>query len=52
MVRIEAYKIADKQRSRLVGRVDFDKEKKKDEQGKSPGQIEMLSEAIRPLQMR
>ena len=48
-VRIEAYKIADKQRSRLVGRVDFDKEQKRDEQGKSPGQIETLSEAISTL---
>ena len=48
-VRIEAYKIADKQRSRLVGRVDFDEQQKKDEQGKSPGQIETLSEAISTL---
>ena len=48
-MRIEAYKIADKQRSCLVGRIDFDEEQKKDEQGKSPGQIETLSEAISTL---
>ena len=41
--------IADKQRSRLVGRVDFDDEQKKDERDKSPRQIETLSEAISTL---
>lgn len=47
--RIEAYKIADKQRSRLVGRVDFDCDKNKDENVKSPSQVETLSEAISTL---
>ena len=47
--RIEAYKIADKQRSRLVGRVDFEVEQNKEEQGKPPVQIETLSEAISTL---
>ena len=48
-VRTEAYKIADKQRTRLVGRVDFDGEQNKDAQGKSPSQVETLSEAISTL---
>ena len=39
-VSIEAYKKADKQRTRLVGR-----EQNKDVQGKSPSQVESLSEA-------
>ena len=47
--RIEAYKIADKQRSRLVGLVDFEVERNKEEQGKPPVQIETLSEAISTL---
>ena len=49
VVRIEAYKIAAKQRTRLVDRVDFDGEQSKDAQGKSPCQFETLSEAISTL---
>ena len=47
-VRLEAYKIADKQRSRLVGRIDSEVESSKGDQNKS-GQFEILSEAISSL---
>ena len=47
-VRLEAYKIADKQRSRLVGRIDSEVESSKGDQSKS-GQFEILSEAISSL---
>ena len=48
-VRLEAYKIADKQRSRLVGRLDLEVEPSKEEQGKPSGQYETLSDAISSL---
>ena len=48
-VRIEAYKIADKQRTRLVGRVDCEGEKTKDEKSKSPDRFESLTKAISTL---
>ena len=46
---IEAYKIADKQRSRLVCRLDLEVEPSKEEQGKPSGQYETLSDAISSL---
>lgn len=48
-VRLEAYKIADKQRSRLVGRLDAELSSKKEESGKPSNQFEILSEAISTL---
>ena len=48
-VRLEAYKIADKQRLRLVGRLDLEVEQSKEEQGKPSGQYETLSDAISSL---
>ncbi|MCG8033356.1 MAG: hypothetical protein JAZ03_14420, partial [Candidatus Thiodiazotropha taylori] len=48
-VRMEAYKIADKQRSRLVGRLDTEGQQTGEEQMKSNNQFEMLSEAISSL---
>ena len=48
-VRLEAYKIADKQRSRLVGRLDNETEQGRVESGESTNQFEMLSEAISTL---
>ena len=45
-VRLEAYKIADKQRSSLVGRLDLKVEPSKEEQGKPSGRYETLSDAI------
>ena len=48
-VRLEAYKIADKQRSRLVGRLDTENEQGKVESRESTNQFEMLSEAISTL---
>ena len=48
-VRLEAYKIADKQRSRLVGRLDSGVEPKKEESSNLPNQFEMLSKTISTL---
>ena len=48
-VRLEAYKIADKQRSRLVGRLDTENEQGKVETRESTSQLEMLSEVISTL---
>ncbi|MCG8033698.1 MAG: hypothetical protein JAZ03_16170, partial [Candidatus Thiodiazotropha taylori] len=48
-VRLEAYKIADKQRSRLVGRLDSEVEPKKEVSSNSQNQFAMLSEAISTL---
>ena len=48
-VRLEAYKIADKQRSRLEGRLDTENEQGKVESRESTSQFEMLSEAISTL---
>ena len=48
-VRLEAYKIADKQRTRLVGRLDSAIEQNQDEPGKPSSQFDILSEAISTL---
>ena len=48
-LRLEAYKIADKQRSRLVGHLDLEVEPSMEEQGKSPGQYETLYDTISSL---
>ena len=45
-VRLEAYKIADKQRTCFVGRLGTQIELGENEQGKSPSQFEILSNAI------
>ena len=48
-VRLEAYKIADKQRTRMVGRLDSAIEQNQDEPGKPSSQFDILSEAISTL---
>ena len=48
-VHLEAYKIADKQRTRLVGCLDSEIEQNKEELGKPSSQFEILSEAISTL---
>ena len=48
-VRLEAYKITDKQRSHLVGRLVLEVKPSKEEQGKPSGQYETLSDAISSL---
>ena len=48
-VRLEAYKIADTQRTCFVGRLGTQTELRENEQGKSPSQFEILSDAISSL---
>ena len=48
-VRLEAYKIADTQRTCFVGRLGTQTELRENEQGKSPSQFEILSDAIASL---
>ena len=48
-VRLEAYQIADKQRSSLVGRLDSEVEQKKEKSSNSPNHYEMLTKTISTL---